>query len=324
MASIQEISRIRFKPIRLRLAQKEALEGYLYITPWVIGFLVFTFGPMLVSLYLSLTQYAILKPPIFIGLNNFTSMIGDQFFWKSLENTLYYAVIFVPLNLFGSLGCALLLNRPIYGRSFFRSVLFLPSITPVVATAILWMWLLQPQVGLLNYLLSLIHITGPGWLSSPAWSKPALILISLWGAIGGGSMLIFLAGLQGVPKELLEAAEVDGAGEWTRFWRIVLPLLSPTMFFNTVLGLIGAFQQFTLAFVITSAVGQGQPAGGPIYSTLFYVLNLYQQAFDFWNMGYASALAWIFFLLVMGFTIFQLVLSRKWVYYESNSGDTKW
>ncbi len=324
MAGNQTISSSRHTGIRLRMAQKEALEGYLYISPWLLGFLIFTLGPMLVSLYLSLTEYAIIKPPKFVGLNNYTTIVNDPLFWKSLENTIYYTVIFVPLSILGSLGCALLLNRPLRGRSIFRSILFLPSITPVVATAVLWIWLLQPQVGLVNYLLSLVGIPGPGWLTSPAWAKPALILISLWGSIGGATMLIFLAGLQGVPSELLEAAEVDGAGGWTRFWRITLPLLSPTLFFATILGLIGAFQQFTLAYVATSSVGQGRPAGGPVYSTLFYVLNLYQQAFDYWNMGYASALAWTFLVFVLAITFVQLVLSRRWVYYEANAGDAKW
>jgi len=307
------------------MAQREALQGYLYITPWIVGFLIFILGPMLVSLFLSLTEYNIVNSPKFAGLTNYYTLAQDPLFWKSLGNTVYYAFLFVPLNIIGSLGCALLLNQKIRGRSFFRSIFFLPSVTPLVATALLWMWILQPQVGLLNYLLSLVGITpGPGWLGSPAWSKPALILMSSWGAIGGGTMLIFLAGLQGVARELQEAAEVDGAGSWTRFWRITLPMLSPTMFFNIVLGLIGAFQQFTLAYVATSLSGQQFPAGGPLYSTLFYVLNLYQQGFDYWQMGYASALAWVFLLIVLIFTFIQLGLARRWVYYESDSGSTKW
>lgn len=310
---------------RLSMAQRESLEGYLYILPWVLGFLIFTLGPMLASLYLSLTTYEILSPPDFVGLDNYKVLVQEPLFWKSLGNTLYYAGIFVPVNIAASLLCAVLLNQKLKGRAFFRAVYFLPSITPTVATAILWIWIFQPQVGLMNYLLSYLGVAqGPGWLGSPQWSKPALILISLWGAIGGGTMLIFLAGLQGVPRELHESAEIDGAGAWPRFWRITLPLLSPSIFFNVILGLIGALQQFTLAFVATSGSGQQWPAGGPLYSTLFYVLNLYNHAFDYFEMGYASALAWVFFLFVLILTLVQLRVARSWVYYEAEAGAGRW
>ena len=325
MASAERaVTRKRVGP-RLTMAKREAIEGYIYISPWILGFVIFTLGPMLVSLYLSLTDFKIVTAPRFIGLANYKELVRDPLFWKSLQNTLYYAAVFVPCNILGSLGCALLLNRKIVGRPFFRSVYFLPSVTPVVAAAVLWMWILNPQVGLLNYLLSFVGISpGPGWLGTTAWSKPALIIISLWGAVGGGTMLIFLAGLQGIPRELLEAADIDGAGTWPRFWRITLPLLSPTLFFTTVLGLIGAFQQFTLAYVATSGAGQTRPAGGPLYSTMFYVLNLYQHAFDYWEMGYASALAWVFFLIVLALTYGQLRVARSWVFYEGSSGSGKW
>lgn len=307
------------------LARREALEGYLYILPWVLGFLIFTVLPMLASLYLSLTLYQIVSPPTFIGLANYTQLFTDDLFWKSLQNTFYYALIFVPLNIIGSLLCAILLNQDIKGRTILRSIYFLPSITPVVATGLLWIWIFQPEVGLLNYLLSFVGITpGPGWLGSIQWSKPSLILISLWGAVGGGTMLVFLAGLQGIPAELLESAQIDGANAWTRFWRITLPLLSPSLFFNLVLGVIAALQTFTLAYVATSGVGQSRPAGGPAYSTLFYVLNLYNYAFDYWEMGYACALAWVFFLLVLVITLVQLRWARGWVYYESETGVLKW
>jgi len=306
---------------RLGLAQREAILGYLYITPWVLGFLIFTLGPMLASLYLSLTSYRMVKAPTFVGLQNYGKLFVDPLTWKSLGNTLYYAAIFVPLNIVGSLFCAVLLNQNIKGKTFFRSVYFLPSVTPVVATALLWIWIFQPQVGLLNYLLSFLGVSpGPGWLGSPAWSKPALIIISLWGAVGGGTMLIFLAGLQGIPIELHESAQIDGAGAWARFWRITLPLLSPSMFFNLILGLIGALQQFTLAYVASSGTGQQWPAGGPVYSTLFYVLNLYNNAFDYWEMGYASALAWVFFALVLVLTFVQFRTAGTWVYYEAETG----
>lgn len=305
----------------LSAARREAIEGYLYIAPWLIGFLVFAAGPMLVSLVLSLTLYKIITPPELIGITNYVRMFQDALFWRSLWNTLYYAVAFVPISIAGSLLCALLLNQRIRGRTFFRAVYFLPSITPIVATAFLWLWIFHPNVGLANYLLDLAGIDGPRWLDDIHWSKPALILISLWGSIGGGAMLIFLAGLQGIPNELYESADIDGAGAHAKFWRITLPLLSPSMFFNLVLGLIGAMQMFTLAFVATSGAGQTRPAGGPAYSTLFYVLNLYNHAFDYWEMGYASALAWFFFLILLFLTYWQLRLSRSWVYYEFERGE---
>jgi multiple sugar transport system permease protein len=305
----------------LSLSQKEAILGYAYITPWILGFVMFTLGPMLASFYLSLTSYHMVEVPEFVGLANYRLLFTESLTWKSLCNTLYYAAIFVPLNIVGSLLCAVLLNQNIKGKSFFRSVYFLPSVTPVVATAFLWTWIFQPQVGLLNYLLSFLGISpGPGWLSSPVWSKPALIIISLWGAVGGNTMLIFLAGLQSIPVELHESAQIDGAGSWARFWRVTLPLLSPSMFFNLILGLIGALQQFTLAYVATSNSGQQWPAGGPLYSTLFYVLNLYNNAFDYWEMGYASALAWVFFALVLVLTYIQFRIAGTWVYYESETG----
>ncbi len=302
-------------------AKREAIEGYLYISPWLIGFLVFAAGPMLVSLFLSLTIYKIITPPDLIGVANYVRMFTDDLFWRSLWNTVYYALIFVPISIGGSLTCALLLNQSLWGRTLFRAIYFLPSITPIVATAFLWLWIFQPNVGLANYLLGEVGIAGPRWLDDIQWSKPALILISLWGSIGGGAMLIFLAGLQGIPRELYESAEIDGAGVNSKFWRITLPLLSPSMFFNMVLGLIGAMQMFTLAFVATSGAGQTRPAGGPAYSTLFYVLNLYNHAFDYWEMGYASALAWFFFLILLLLTYWQLRLSRSWVYYEFERGD---
>ena len=283
-------------------AKREAIEGYLYISPWLIGFLAFAAGPMLVSLFLSLTRYKIITPPDLVGFSNYLRMFQDDLFWRSLWNTIYYALVFVPVSIAGSLLCALLLNQRLVGRTLFRAVYFLPSITPIVATAFLWLWIFQPNVGLANYLLDAAGLEGPRWLDDIRWSKPALIIISLWGSIGGGAMLIFLAGLQGIPRELYESADIDGAGANAQFWRITLPLLSPSMFFNLVLGLIGAMQMFTLAFVATSGAGQTRPAGGPAYSTLFYVLNLYNHAFDYWEMGYASALAWFFFLLLLALT----------------------
>ena len=301
----------------LTLERHEAILGYAYISPWIIGYLVFAFGPVLASLYLSLTTFALIQPPRFTGLANYARITTDPTFWKSLENTLYYTAIAVPVGVTGSLLCAMLLNGRIRGRALFRTIFFLPSVTPIVAAMMLWIWIFNPQVGLINYLLSLIGIDGPGWFASPTWSKPALIIIGLWGSVGGGTMLIFLAGLQGVPIELHEAAEIDGAGSWSRFWRVTLPLLTPTIFFSLVMGIIGALQLFSSAYVASSGA---HSVGGPSQSTLFYVLNLYKYAFMYWEMGYGSALAWVFFFMVLLLTYLQLRMARSWVYYETQSG----
>jgi multiple sugar transport system permease protein len=278
---------------------------------------------MLASFYLSFTDYSILTPPRFFGLENYKRIFTERLFRVSVINTLYYAGIFVPLSLLASLCCALLLNQAVRGRAFFRAVYFLPSITPVVASVILWIWIFHPEVGLMNHLLSQVGISpGPGWLSSTKWSKPALIIISLWGSAGGSNMLVLLAGLQGVPIELHEAAELDGASSWQRFWRITLPLLSPALFFNLVLGIISALQVFALAYV--ASTGYNDPAGGPANSTLFYMVNLFKHAFNYWEMGYGSALAWVFFLIVLILTYGQMRLARSWVYYEAAAGGMKW
>ncbi len=280
----------------LTLSQREAAQGYIYISPWIIGFLVFTVGPMIASAYLSLTDYNIVTPPRFAGLNNYEYMFKDRLFWKSVENTLYFTVIFVPIVIAGSLALAMLLNQRIAGRVALRTLYFLPSATPVVAAAFLWLWIFQPRIGLMNSIISSLGLgNGPLWLGRPGSSKPALIIIiSSWGALGGNTRLIFLAALQGIPKELYESADIDGAGGVGKFRYITVPSISPVMLFNTVLGVIGALLMFTLS----------------------YVLHLYNSAFDFWEMGYASALAWVFFVIVLAITGFQLWTSRRWVYYE--------
>ena len=248
-------------------------------------------------------------------------MFGDRLFWKSIENTLYYTVIFVPIAIAGSLALALLLNQQIAGRVALRTLYFLPSVTPVVAAAFRWLWIFQPQIGLMNSIISALGFgNGPLWLGHPGSSKPALIIISLWGALGGNTMLIFLAALQGIPKELYESADIDGAGGVGKFRYITVPSISPVILFNTVLGVIGALQMFTLAYVASSGRQQQFSPGGPLNSTLFYVLHLYNSAFDFWEMGYASALAWVFFVIVLAITAFQLWTSRRWVYYEGEDG----
>ena len=296
-----------------RLRRRQALIGYLWISPWLIGAVLFTVGPMLASLFLSFTQYNIVESPRWIGLANYIqAFTKDELFWGSMWRTLVYAAITVTLGIAGSLGAALLLNRPWRGTALLRTAFFLPSLVPIVASALLWRWIFNPQVGLFNYLLGLVGIRGPAWFASTEWAMPGLIIMALWGTIGGSQMLIFLAGLQGVPRELYEAAEVDGAGVWGRFRHVTLPMISPTLFFNTILGLIGGLKVFSAAYVGTE--------GGPAYATWFYLLHLYFQAFRFFEMGYASALAWIFFAIVITLTIVQVRWSSRWVYYEGADG----
>ncbi len=289
----------------------EATQGYLFITPWLIGFLVFTLGPMLASFYYSFTRYNVQTPPRFMGLYNYDYAFNqDPLFWQSVERTLLWSVMTVVPSLFGALFAAILLNQKLRGMAVYRTMFFLPHLTPVVAAAILWTWILQPDLGILNTLLRRVGINGPNWLSDIHWSMPALAMISLWTTIGGNKMLIFLAGLQGIPESLYEAAEIDGANNSQKFLNITLPLISPAMFFNLILGIIASFQVFGMAFVTTR--------GGPAYSTYFYALHLYQQAFVSFDMGYGSALAWIFFAAVLALTLFQLWLQKHWVYYESS------
>jgi len=291
------------------LQRREALEGYLWISPWLIGFLIFSLGPIIASFYLSLTKYKIGGTPEWVGFANYQeALFNDKLFWPSLGRTAYYSVAVVILGVVLSLFAAILLNQDLRGKSFFRALFYLPSLTPLVSLALLWTWLLHPKLGLMNYLLSYIGIQGPGWLVDRAWAIPSLILISLWASVGGGRMIIFLAGLQGVPKEIYESADLDGANAWQRFWGITVPLISPVIFFNVILGVIGSFGVFSLAYIAT--------AGGPNYATWFFMLHLYYNAFDYFQMGYASALAWVFFLIIFVLSFLQIKLSNRWVYYE--------
>lgn len=289
------------------LRAREALTFYLFLAPWLLGFVLFTIGPILASAALSFTQYDIVTPPRAIGVANYHDLFAsDRLFGVSLYNTGYYVLFFVPLQIALSLALALLLNLQVHGIPIYRTLFYIPSIVPAVANSILWIWIFQPQWGLLNYGLSLLGIEGPLWLSSIEWSKPSLILMSLWGS--GGAMIIFLAGLQGIPQHLYEAAELDGANRWRRFWHVTIPMLTPTTFFVLVLGVIGSFQVFTQAYIMTG--------GGPANSTLFYMLYLYRRAFVFQNMGYASAMAWILFVIIFLLTVVQFAAARRWVYYE--------
>ena len=295
------------------LKRQEAISGYLYILPWLLGFLAFTAFPFLASFYLSFTNYTVVSQPSFAGFANYIEAFsGDDLFWGSLSRTFTYAIVGVPIGIVGSLACALLLNQQLKGTTLFRALFFLPSLTPLVALALLWQWIFQPDFGILNFLLAKVGIDGPGWLSSIEWALPSLIIMALWTTVGGGQMVIFLAGLQGVPQELYEAVEIDGGGAWYRFRHVTLPMISPTMCFNLILGVIGALRVFTVAYVSTE--------GGPAYATWFYILHLYTQAFKYFNIGYASALAWIFFIILIAFTYFQVRASRHWVFYAGETG----
>lgn len=297
-------------------------NGLLFILPWIIGFLVFTIYPICASVYYSLCGYDGISGPHFIGLYNYKTLLtNDPLFVKALLNTLYMIVVGLPITLLVSLMLAFMLNLPLKGMSFYRTLYYLPSITPVVASSALWLWLLNPQVGLINefiqhfsVLLRFLHLPGldtPGWLIDPMYAKPALILMGLWGA--GGGMIIYLAGLQDVPVQLYEAAELDGASSWQRLVNVTLPSLSPIILFNIVIGLIGTFQYFTQIYVMTN--------GGPQDSTRFYALYLFENAFINFKMGYASAMAWILFVLTLFVTLFVFKSSARWVYYPEGEGE---
>ena len=291
----------------------EHRQGWLFVSPWVFGFVLLTAGPMVYSLYLSFTAASLLSPPQWVGLENYRRMAADPVFYRSLGNTGYYALLGVPLGLLLSLGLALLLDAPVRGRGIFRTLFFLPSVTNTVALSLLWLWLLNPEFGLINTALRALGIEGPLWLQSEAWAKPALVLMSLWTV--GGQMIITLAALQGVPRELTEAAAMDGAGPVRRFFAVTLPMISPALLFNLIMGLVGALQVFTQAFVMTGGVQPGSE-GGPNQSTLFIVLYIYKKGFQEFDMGYASALAWALFVLITVCTWLAWRVSQSRVHYE--------
>lgn len=291
--------------------QREEIGGYLFILPWLIGFSIFTAGPIIVSLVLSFFKVEILIPAEFIGLKNYRDLFSfDEtisLFWKTLWNTSYYTFLSVPLCIVTGLTVALLLNQKIRLRGLFRTIYYLPAIVSGAAVALLWIWLFNPQYGVLNYILSLFGIKGPGWIYSEEWAKPSLVIMSLWAS--GYFMLIYLAGLQGIPTQLYEAAELDGAGNWRKFFRITLPMMTPTIFFTLVMGIIQSFQIFTSTFIMTE--------GGPNNATMMYVLYLYNVAFQQFRMGYASAMVWVYLGIIMAFTALIFKSSSTWVYYET-------
>jgi len=292
---------------RRKLTQQPGFWGFLFICPWLFGFLVFTAGPMLTSLYLSFQKYDLvtIKP---VGFENYRRLfVDDPLFWKALKNTLFYAIVSVPLGIVSSLAIALLLNQNVRGIKLYRTCFYLPSLVPSVAAALVWQWVFNSDNGILNTILGLVGIPGPQWLQDERATPWAFAIMSLW-SVGGARMVIFLAGLQGIPDSYYEAARIDGAGTWRCFRSVTLPMLSPVMFFNLVLGVIGSFQIFTAAFVMT--------AGGPNNSSLYYALYLFRNAFEYFKLGKASAMAWVLFCILLVLTFLQFRVSRRWVYYE--------
>lgn len=282
-------------------------NGLLFCSPVIVGLLGLTLYPVLASLYYSFCNYPMLKPPVWVGLTNYRTLFSDPVFYKSLGNTAYYAFYATPIGMAVAFLLALLLNQKVKGMAIFRTMFFVPSIVPMVAGSVLWLWLLNPQYGLVNTLLAAAHLPSFNGMSDPATAKQALIIMSTWGI--GGWMLIYLAGLQDVPQDLYEAAEIDGAGTLSRTWHITIPFMSPHLFFTLVMGFIGAAQYFTQAFVMTNG------KGGPVDSTRFFSLYLFQNAFQYWKMGYACAMAWILFVIILVFTLVLFKTSARYVYY---------
>jgi len=302
-----------------RIARREALWFYIFILPWIIGFIFFQGGPVLYSFYLSLTKYNIAQPPEWLGLENYSRLFSDDIFYKSLEVSASYTFLSVPLGIVAALLLAMLLNQKVPFLGVFRTLYYIPSlIAGSVAIALLFQWLLNPSFGIVNYVISYfvgpngiipIGYTGPKWFFTPEWVVPSFVLMSLWGV--GGPMVIYLAGLQGVPTALYEAATIDGAGAWARFRHITIPMISPVILFTFITGIIGSFQVFTPAYIISGGVG------GPAYASMFYVLYLYLNAFRRYRFGYSAAQAWILFLVILVLTIIMLQVSRRSVYYET-------
>ena len=297
------------RPSRSRQQRRTDRYGYLFISPWLIGFIGLWLGPALASLFFSFTHYNIMTAPRWHGLGNYVEMLtNDDLFWTSLGRTFYYAGIGVPLGVFGSMILAILLNTKLRGVSIFRALFFMPSLVPVVSAAILWIWLLNTEWGIVNQgLRRLGWANPPSWFGNRKWAIPSLIMMGLWGGVGGTRMIIFLAGLQSIPDALYDAASIDGAGAMGKVLHVTLPLLTPTIFFNLVLGVIGALQAFQGAFIATN--------GGPAFATWFFGLHIFKHAFEYFNMGYASSLAWFFAIIIVSMTLLQLRLSNRWVFY---------
>lgn len=316
----------RFARVMTRKDARQLAHGISFLSPWLLGFLVFTLLPILLAFYYGLCDYSLLQPPVYIGLSNYRALMADPIFWKSLVNTLIYAAIALPAGMLVSLGLALLLNQRTFAQSLFRTIIFIPSLVPTVASAMLWLWLFNTKLGLINSVLGTrplqallgglntgrhaLHLppiaTPIGWLTDPSWALPALALMSLWGV--GHTVVIYLAGLQDVPRSLIEAAEIDGAGPWQRLIHVTLPMLSPVIFFNLIMAIIGTLQAFAIPYIMTG--------GGPARATYFYTMYLYDNAFRYLKMGYACSMAWIQFLIVVTLSAIAFWSSRRWVHYQ--------
>jgi multiple sugar transport system permease protein len=281
--------------------------GLLFVSPWLVGLLTFTVYPILSSLYYSFTQYDVVRSPLWVGLENYANIAHDDLFWKALYNTIYFTVLAVPGQLIVAFGLASLLNRSIRYRSLFRALFYIPVVVPVVASAYVWRWLFNVRVGLLNHILGMVGLPPSPWIADPVWAKPSLLLVHFWAS--GVAMVIFLAALQDVPVVLYEAAQIDGASGWQRFWRITIPLCTPAILFNLLMGVIETFQVFSLVWILTNG------KGGPNRSLEFYVVYLYRNAFAFFKMGYASALAWILAVIILMCAILIYRTSARWVFY---------
>ncbi len=292
------------------LEQKEGLQGYIFISPWLFGLVTFMAGPLLFSLFASFTNYNITSRMDFIGLDNYIRMFtNDSLFWVSLGNTLYFVAFSVPLTTIGAVLISVLMNQKVPGMRIFRTIYYLPAVLSGVGVYLLWMQLLSPNTGLINTILSWVGIQGPAWLFDPNWTKPAIIFMSLWKV--GGSMLLYLASMQGVPQSLYEAAEMDGANPFRRFWHITLPMITPIIFFDVVTSTIGGFQVFQEAYVMTESGD-----GGPANSLVFFNLHMWNKAFEVFDMGYAMGMSWVLFVIIFILTFINLKLAPRWVHYE--------
>ena len=298
-----------------KLQREQVFWAYVFLLPWIVGLVVFVTGPILFSLGLSFFNYTLGREADFVGLDNWIkAFTQDDLFWPTVLRTFVYTAFVVPLSVLGALLTAILLNQRLRGTTIYRTLFFMPHLAPTVAAIYIWLWLLNPQYGLVNeiifqvgYHLTGIGFKGPGWFGDPSFALPALMLVALWAAVGGNMMVIFLAGLQGIPHELYEAASIDGASAADRFWHVTIPMISPTLFFNSVLACIIAFQTFEVPFIGTR--------GGPAYATWLYGLHIYQTSFQFFDMGYGATLAWILFIALSFFTFLQFRSFRNWVFY---------
>jgi multiple sugar transport system permease protein len=289
------------------MERREAIQFYLFISPWLIGFVVFLLYPLISSLYYSFTRYEIGSHPVWIGLRNYVEMFSDPRYLNSIKVTFIFALVTIPLMTMVALGLALILSQKLRGINIFRSIYFMPSVMPMVAVSLTFFYVLRPETGPLAGLLALLGIEGPRWLGEPNWALLALIMINVW-LVFGGQMVIYMAGIKGIPQELYEVAEIDGAGGWAKFWNVTIPMLTPTIFLNLILGIIGAMQIFDIPFVMTE--------GGPADATRTYMIHLYNRGWVEIRMGSGSAMGWVLFIIIMIITLLVIKSSEAWVYYE--------